>query len=87
MGSLSGQWSRVAEDYPASYKGIRTFESENQIYAFSDPTTREGAIPHEETSFFHNGKSLLVWKYCCEASNVLPAFSEPGCIIAPLRSL
>ena len=68
-------WPRITQ--PVT-KGIRTFESENQIYASSDPTAKEGAVPHEGTSFFfHNGKSLLVWKYCYEASDVLPAFSEP----------
>ena len=42
-------WPRITQ--PVT-KGIRTFESENQIYAFSDPTGKEGAMPHEGTSFF-----------------------------------
>ena len=41
------------------------------------PPPRRAPYHMKKPLFFHNGKSLLVWKYCCEASNVLPAFSEP----------
>lgn len=60
-----------------SQKATGTLNLEIKCMHPATPQSRRARCYMKEPFFFHDGKSLSVWKYSCEASDVSPAFSEP----------